>query len=175
METKAKNKILYILMAVLVIMNLITLGSLWMFRVKERLPLQQSPPPLVKEFLEKELNFNKEQSEKFDKLKLEHHSNSKKIIDEIALKKESLFDLIKENSGDDPKVIKIADEIGTKQKELDLVTYNHFRDIRNLCDEKQKVKFDLIVNDITKMIGLQNPQGRPPGPPGPPEGPPPKK
>jgi len=167
METKSKNKIFYLLMVVLVIMNLMTIGFLWMYKYNEHKPIQQPPltPPAGKIIIEQELRFSKEQADKFDKLRNEHHNSARKTVDEIAMLKENLFELIKENGGDDTKATVIADEIGNKQKELDLITYNHFKDIRNLCDEKQKEKFDLILQDISKMIGPQNPPGQPPGPP----------
>ncbi|HEY5123268.1 MAG TPA: hypothetical protein VIK14_05980 [Ignavibacteria bacterium] len=165
METKSRNRILYLLLVGLVMMNLVTLGFLWMYKFKEHRQIQQPPPPppAGKILLEQELRFSKEQAEKFDKLRNEHSTSARKIVDDIAMLKENLFETIKENGGDDSKATKIADEIGNRQKELDLITYNHFKDIRNLCDEKQRERFDLILKDISKMIGPQNPPGQPPG------------
>jgi hypothetical protein len=164
METKSRNKVFYLLMIVLVTLNLITIGFLWMYKFKEHPQIQQPPPPPAgKIMLEQELRFSKEQAEKFDKLRIEHSTSARKIVDDIAMLKENLFETIKENGGDDSKATKIADEIGNKQKELDLITYNHFKDIRNLCDERQRERFDLILKDISKMIGPQNPPGQPPG------------
>lgn len=164
METKSRNKVFYLLMIVLVTLNLITIGFLWMYKFKEHRQMQQPPPPPAgKIILEQELRFSKEQAEKFDKLRIEHSTSARKIVDDIAMLKENLFEMIKENGGDDSKATKIADEIGNKQKELDLITYNHFKDIRNLCDERQRERFDLILKDISKMIGPQNPPGQPPG------------
>jgi hypothetical protein len=164
METKSRNKVFYLLMIVLVTLNLITIGFLWMYKFKEhRQILQPPPPPAGKIMLEQELRFSKEQAEKFDKLRIEHSTSARKIVDEIAMLKENLFETIKEYGGDDSKATKIADEIGNKQKELDLITYNHFKDIRNLCDERQRERFDLILKDISKIIGPQNPPGQPPG------------
>ena len=165
METKSRNRILYLLLAGLVIINLVTLGFLWMYKFKEHRQMLQPPPPppAGKILLEQELRFSKEQAEKFDKLKIEHSTSARKLVDEIGMLKENLFETIKNYSGDDSKALKIAEEIGNKQEELDLITYNHFKDIRNLCDEKQRERFDLILKDISKMIGPQNPPGQPPG------------
>jgi hypothetical protein len=79
-----------------------------------------------------------------------------------------------------------ADKASAVETQLDLLTFKHFQQIRNLCTPTQKAKFDTIIKTVVKMMGpsQQRPQGPPPRgmqqgerPNGPPqldgEGPPP--
>ena len=71
--------------------------------------------------------------------------------------------------------------IATNQKEIEMVTYNHFKQVRTICTPEQQKEFDNIIADVIKK--MNGPGGPPPhdrqgphdghdGPP-PGEGPPP--
>jgi len=182
MEPNTKNRVLYIVLAVLVLLNLISVGSMWMMRFCGRPPLtekfiqqgpppgmQQGPPPGIqppggqmqrdgKMFLAEELKFSKEQTEKFEKLRDEHFNSSRKVIDEMHKSMDDMMELLK-TGGDEKKAEEYASQTSAKQKELQILAFKHFKSIREICDEKQKEKFDLILKDVTRMMG---PQGPPP-------------
>jgi hypothetical protein len=43
------------------------------------------------------------------------------------------------------------------------LTFRHFQQVRNLCNETQKKKFDTVIQQVLRMIAP--PQGKPQGPP----------
>jgi periplasmic protein CpxP/Spy len=182
MEPTTKNRVLYVVLAILVLLNIISVGSMWLTRFCGRPPLtekfmhqgpppgmQQGPPPGMmppggpmqregKMFLAEELKFSKEQTEKFEKLRDEHFNSSRKVIEEMHKSMDDMMELIK-SGGDEKKAEELANLTSAKQKELQLLAFRHFKSIREICDDKQKEKFDSILKDVTKMMG---PQGPPP-------------
>ena len=181
MEPTTKNKVLYIVLAILVLLNLVSIGSMWFMRFCGRPPMIErhmehgmQPPGMEhpggqqeqmgmhhhmdgKMFLAEELKFTPEQTEKFNKLRDDHFTASKKTIDEMHKSMDDMMDLIK-TGGNDAKAEELATQISAKQKELQLMAFRHFKSIRELCDDKQKEKFDTVLKDIVKMMA-------PPGPP----------
>jgi hypothetical protein len=53
--------------------------------------------------------------------------------------------------------------IGQNQQQIELVTYRHFEQVRALCDDGQKEKFDQIIGDVLRMMNPGKPH-RPDGP-----------
>ena len=119
-------------------------------------------------FIVRELNFDDKQKEAFDKLKEAHHAKAMEIQDSLHTLKGQLFDGIP--SGDMAKANAAADKIAAMQKQLEIVTFEHFKQVRELCNEEQKTKFDKIIGNVLEM--LAPPPGPPMGPHGP-GGPPP--
>jgi periplasmic protein CpxP/Spy len=176
MEPTTKNKVLYIVLAVLVLLNIVSLGSMWFMKCRDRVhpPFgpgmqpqfgmhQQHPgmQPFMdgKMFLAEELKFTPEQNEKFAKLRDEHFTSSRKLIEEMQKSMDDMMELLKTKDGD-TKAEEYAAKTSAIQKELQLSAYKHFKNIRDICDDKQKEKFDVLIKDITKMMA---PQGPPPG------------
>lgn len=179
MEPTTKNKVLYIVLAVLVLLNVVSLGSMWFMKCRERVHppfgpggpgmhppygMQQQHPPGMqpfmngKMFLAEELKFTPEQNEKFTKLRDEHFTSSRKLIDDMHKSMDDMMEQLKTKDGD-AKAEEYALKTSGIQKELQLSAYKHFKSIREICDDKQKEKFDVLLKDITKMMA---PQGPPP-------------
>lgn len=165
MEPTTKNKVLYIVLAVLVVLNVASLGSMWLMRSFGKPPLIEGhrhpgmqPPGMQhppgehmqmdgKMFLAEELRFTPEQGEKFAKLRDEHFESSRKLIDEMHKSMDDMMELVK-TGGDEKKAEEYAALSSAKQKELQMLSFRHFKSVREICDEKQKEKFDLLLKDI---------------------------
>jgi periplasmic protein CpxP/Spy len=172
MEPTTKNKVLYIVLAVLVLLNIISLGSMWFMKCRDRVPSfvpgmhpqfgmqqqHQGMQPFMdgKMFLAEELKFTPEQNEKFAKLRDEHFTSSRKLIEEMHKSMDDMMELLKTKDGD-AKAEEYAAKTSAIQKELQLSAYKHFKSVRDICDDKQKEKFDSILKDVTKMMAPQGP------------------
>ena len=93
-----------------------------------------------------ELAFSKEQIEAYEKLIWKHRQN---IIEKEHLfrqGKHRLYDvLIQEEHADS-----IAQYLGKIQTEIELVHYHHFRQLRSICNQEQKEKFDQL--DLARVF-----------------------
>lgn len=152
-----KSKLLWIAVISLLLINFFTLAFIW-FHHPSR---EHEPPPNggVAGFLIHELKLNDDQEKKFDLLKEMHHEQVEKIQHNLHDMHREFFDLIKTDVPDSLKVKSIADSMASRQKEIELVTFSHFMDVRKICDAKQKEKFDEIIDEAMRMMAP-----KPPGP-----------
>ena len=170
METQIKNKLLYTLIVILVVLNLGTLSFMWYMKLNPPRPeTMQAPPPISgADFLNEELKFSKEQNEKIEKLREEHFQTVRKIKDEGRGLRDLFFSNLSKPDIDSAKVYEIANAIAMSEKQVELATFYHMRKIREVCDTNQKKKFDEIIQDVLRM-GLgprRGPEGNRPPPPG---------
>lgn len=157
-----KNIILYSLIIFLIIVN----GFfLFHFLRNPEMPMQRSGGENPENFILKELEFNANQKEHFIILSETHRNNMQSISEELKELKDLLFSKILEKSINSKEIDSITSLIGEKEKAIDMTTFNHFRVIQNMCNEKQKEKFERIIKDA---IHRGNPQERPEGKDGPP-------
>ncbi len=189
MNPSIKIKSLYILVGVLVLINTATLGFMWYTKARTEQDVRPPRPESRNSFLVDELGLTGEQLNRFDTLKKKHHKEVLKITQQTKELKDGLFECIK--TGDDAKAKEFAGRLAENNKAMELLTYEHFKEVRGICNEEQKVKFDRILIELVRGLEAQSPpplnapppeDRRLPGdrpPPGerqPPEdGPPPKR
>jgi len=164
MEAQSKNKFLYIVIILLLVLNLGTLSYMWYSKLNT--PQQfvdRMPPGNGKEFLEEELKFSKDQREKLEQLREEHSQKIRGIKEQERKLKDSFFSNLADANLDSNKVRDNANQIGLFQKEIELATFYHVRKMRELCNDEQKKKFDEVIQDVLRMgLGPGGKQGPPP-------------
>jgi mevalonate kinase len=177
MNPGLKIKSLYVIVGILLLINVATLGFIWYtsFELRVEPPLNPPRPDSSNSFLADELGFTGEQSQKFEALKKEHHQGVEKIMQQTKDLKDQLFDCIK--TGDDTKAKEIATKLSDNNKSIELLTYEHFKEVRKICNDKQKEKFDKILVELVRGLEAQSPPpmrpprgNRPPGERPPPPG-----
>ena len=102
-------------------------------------------------YLIEKLKFNKQQEVAFNKLREEHHSSIMNMQSEGRKLRKSLFNGLQSgppNSNIDTLVNKIAEN----QKQIELITYSHFVEVKKLCTVEQKVIFNDIIQEVIKKI-----------------------
>jgi Spy/CpxP family protein refolding chaperone len=155
------SKFLKIVIVILLIINIATLGFIYLQRPPHGFP----PPPIdAGQYIAHELNFTGEQEEQFNILREENKS----VIEELRKASKDFhdhfFDLLKTHPSDSLLVLQMADSIVLNQKQIELATFSHFQKVRALCTPEQQKKFDEIIKDALRMMA---PHGRRPGmPPG---------
>lgn len=163
MQNNSQLKFWKWVVLLLAVLNICLLVSIWLKQGSSPSDEMHRPPNGEKaaDFLIEQLKFTQQQLADFEKLKEEHH----KAIDSLReISKEvhhSFFDNLKNEKPDTAKVNELAIAIANTQTQIEKVTFNHFKKVRNLCDEKQKAKFDEIIQEVLKRMA------RPGGPPPP--------
>ncbi|MBS1515318.1 MAG: Spy/CpxP family protein refolding chaperone [Bacteroidetes bacterium] len=185
METIAKNKLLFTVIIILILINVSTLSFMWYAKLKEppppvivnAPPMQQGPPPEGRANLKEQLKLTDAQMEAVDKIREEHLAQIRKTKEEMRGLKDELFSNLSKPDADTNKVKDITNRIGTYEARIDLITFDNFREIRKIISDEQKKKFDEIILDLLRMgpPHERGPGGLRRGPPGmmPGEGPPP--
>ena len=156
MKTLLKNKMISWLIAIFMLANIGTLTFYWVshFNAKR----DNSP----KEFLAKKLNFSKQQKDQYFGLAKEHNQNAEKIRSQIKMNKEAFFKLLQSDEIIDSARNNAALQVSLSIQSLDILTFEHFKKVRALCTEEQKLKFDELVQKM--VYSVNNPQQGPPTP-----------
>ena len=164
MSTTAKNKLLTGLVILLLIANIATLVFFWMgMKKREPHPGKQGSPSA---YLIEKLSFNKDQQTQYEALVKQHREQVKQLHEQTKAVKDSFFDLLQSTIVNDSLQNHLANEIAALNKQTDLITFNHFKEVRKICTPDQQKEFDKILKDILHMMSGPGPQGkRPEGPP----------
>jgi len=141
MKQFTQNKFLVLLVAILLVANLCVM--LYFFVFKNHEPEKSRP---VSDFMQKELGLNAEQTEKFKHLRDEHRAAVKPVVEEMKRLKDSLYNLLQDPQSNDSSVQAIAERIGDKQEEWEILIFHHFEKVRAICDSNQLPKLDTLVH-----------------------------
>jgi len=141
MKQFTQNKFLVLLVAILLVANLCVM--LYFFVFKNHEPEKSRP---VSDFMQKELGLNAEQTEKFKHLRDEHRAAVKPVVEEMKRLKDSLYNLLQDPQSNDSSVQAIAERIGDKQEEWEILIFHHFEKVRLICDSSQLPKLDTLVH-----------------------------
>ena len=142
MKQFTQNKFLVLLVAILLVVNLCLM--LYFFVFKNRHQPERSHP--VSDYMQKELGLNPEQTEKFKQLRDEHRAAVKPIVDDMKRLKDSLYNLLQDPQTNDSSAKAIAEQIGDKQEEWEILIFHHFEKVRAICDSSQLPKLDTLVH-----------------------------
>jgi len=142
MKQFTQNKFLVLLVAISLVANLCLM--LYFFVFKDRHAPERSHP--VSDLMQKELGLNADQTEKFKQLRDQHRAAVKPVVDEMKRLKDSLYNLLQNPQANDSAAKVIAQQIGEKQEELEILIYHHFEKVREICDNSQLPKFDTLVH-----------------------------
>ncbi|MDO5969707.1 hypothetical protein Q4Q35_07795 [Flavivirga aquimarina] len=167
-----KNKLLYILLAFLIVVNGFFLSKY--LGVPEVTQDRKKPMGDAKpfSFIAKELKFEEEQLVEFEKISKEHHQAMRRSLDATKALKDELFDEISKDSIFQDKVDSIIDLLGKQGQKKEKQIFFYLRDVRRICNDKQKERFANIISDALRKRGAKGerpegpPHGRPEGPPG---------
>jgi Spy/CpxP family protein refolding chaperone len=158
-----KNKFLIWSILALIILNIGSLGLLWYKEVTKPL---QPPPPLEQrvnpeKFLENEMQLNKDQSEAFRELRRKHQEETGEIRRDIHRLSKDIVDELYKPKPDTARVTALSDEIGRKQAEFERALYNHFNNLKQICNPNQQEKLHKLLFELLDKTKLD----RPPQPP----------
>ena len=171
MDIFKQKRYLWIIIIILLVMNITALALLWLGRPEGRRP-QSGPPNPVEEknrteqMLQKELGFDKMQTEQYLKMRLEHRSQAQQLNDEIRQLKKEMFDEVLQDNPQPLLSDSLLRLVQEKQAKLEQVTFQHFLDLKKLCKPDQKDKLKLLMHEVFRqnLPPGRNSAGPPPPP-----------
>lgn len=155
METKNYNKLFSGIIIVLVLINIFTLAFLWYsFGKRPSLPppiqhigeMDRKPP--MTDFIARELKFDATQGKKLEDILYNHHKNVETIQDSIRTLKDEISKEISSATPDENKIKSIARSIGDLQSNIEMARYEHFQNIKALCNADQLKLFDEMIKNL---------------------------
>lgn len=166
----------------LVLCNVALLATIWL---KPSAPQEGGPRhETPRDYVIRNLRFTDEQIKNYDALITLHRRAMDSLGKDAMDSRRQLFRNLKIENGGILSPDSLAVTIAGIQKEIELVTYRHFAQVRTICRGEQLAQFDMIIGEVIKKMnghGGPPPRGGRPGglhdgPPPPPddhEGPPP--
>lgn len=123
---------------------------------------------------DKELDLTDDQRNKFDDMRIRHQQRIDSIKRLAGATREEFFDNLNAVNPDSARYMALDVRLGDYHRQIELMTFNHFRDLRALLNEQQKALFDKYIKTALRRMPEQ-PHTRDDGPPPPgcgPDGPP---
>lgn len=154
MTRPSRQKWLLVLVGILLVSNIITLAVFWNKSRKDNPP----PKPRMGKFIVDQMKFDSTQEASYWVMRDSMLNLQRPIWDSIRAAKKRFFDLVNQTTPDDSLLQIRANEVMAHQKRLDLITLQHFQNVRTLCRSDQVQKFDTVVQEI---VNRMNPQRRP--------------
>jgi protein CpxP len=164
MDLLSRNRVLTACVVLLVLLNLAVLGTFW-WKAGEWHGPAPSPAAGPKELMERELQMSESQQKQFEELRETFQKQTEPIVSQLRRAREELFGALRTGDMSDPLIARKAEEIGTLQGQLEMITFRHFQSLRAPCDERQQKRLDELIRGLFGRGG-----GQPPPPPGPPPG-----
>ena len=146
MTTEPKNKILLVIIGVLLLTNFVLIAFL--LKPSSKRGPRGERTAMIATFLQKEIGFDDQQLKQFDSLSGVNRTKVKAMFEALKNDKDGQFKILATGNFSDTAIVKSADTIALKQKEIEIVLYKHYKEIRNLCSPKQQPAFDSLFYKV---------------------------
>ena len=153
MDIFTQKKFLLWTIALLLVLNVASLGMLWYQKsLRSGVVPGQRPrgPGAVARLVEREFNLSEEQKERFDQLRKKHFREASSIQGEINKAKRAILEEVTAPIPDTAKVNRLVRDIGESQGRFEQFLFDHFLAIRLMLTPEQMRKFDQVLHDVTE-------------------------
>jgi hypothetical protein len=151
-----KPKYYHIIIAVLVVLNVVSWGFWWNgydYRQEKKSKMNLFEKPIGDRggrFIVNKLGFDTQQQQEFKQLREEYFNNIREIKKTIFSIREEIMNEVVE-TGEDLAKDSLFNRLGHQKSLLELATIKHYKQMRLICNEEQKVKLDsFFMHIITK-------------------------
>ena len=144
------NKLLVFSTIALLIINIVLVYFLW--NNKHKSPRKERGGERG-DWVVNELKLDDQQKAEHKKLKDAHFANIKPVFDSISASRRQLYQLLKEATPNDSLVDHYTRLIGEQHTRISKYTFEHFRQLRAICNPEQQVKLDSVVQRIVLDMG----------------------
>ncbi len=155
------TNLIILALIVMVALNLSALYMLWNTKAgtEKNFAGPGKRPPSPKSLIINKLDFSETQIKAYEKLIKKHRKIVKQTIGENRRLKKRLYGMLSLPITN-TNVEELINKISGNEKTLEIATFEHFRKVRELCNEEQKEKFDKLIIRVIEMMSF--PKGPPP-------------
>ena len=144
-EKTPKSKLLLIIIGILLLSNIVLLSFLMLNKPAPKRGMWGSDRyAVISNFLKTDIGFSKEQLQQYDTLNAHHRTTIKVMFDSVRSNKEGQLKNLSSAQFSDSAINATAVLSVSKQKDIEVIIFRHFRDIRSICTPEQQPKFDSL-------------------------------
>ena len=152
MQGSLRNRTLLVIVVISLLANIIMLVYFGWAREHYRRNPRTWPSSPIMVFLKKDVGFTEQQMTAYDALRMQNRKKMKPLFEDIRLAKVQFYGHLDDQQISDSLMNEAATHIGEKQKAIDIQTLKNFRQLRTLCTEEQRKKYDsMVVGVISEM------------------------
>ena len=148
---KFNNRFLVAMTAGLLISNIILVG--FVINKSNNHPVRKEPKTLIIN----RLKLNSHQIDFYENLIKNHRNAINSTRNKIQKNKKLLYSGLNKNNKINDSVFSIIKDLNNK---IELINYNHFIDIRNICDDSQLKLFNEVSKDLHRIFSKKPPRPR---------------
>lgn len=146
-----RTKLLTITVIGLLLLNLATLGFLFMNGPKGHRPTHGGRPE-PKEIIIEKLHFDANQQKEYDKLITWHHGEITRLDDAMRRAKNDLYSGLSKDRIDAQAKDSLINVINSSQKQIEETHFKHFEDIKKLCHKDQMDDFNELTEELSRIF-----------------------
>lgn len=163
MDIMQKNRLLIWLVVILVLINLLSVGTFW-FGFFFHKPPQMRPFRGPEEMIERELGLTEQQKAGMRQEMHKHFESVRVILDSVKTLKREAFALITQHPEDTVQAEILLKKTADCLIEADRMRYKHFLTLRKMCSPEQQKSFDRLLQDMLQEMPPPRPEmfGKPP-------------
>ncbi len=148
----SKNKILIIAVIILLLTNAVMLFFFLNKGEGKRGPRNGREAAMI-EFLKNDIGFNDQQMQQYDTLSKQHREKIRATFDEMRSNKEQQLKELGAAGFSDSAIAIVVNNAAEKQKIVEQGMLQHFAEIRKLCTDAQRPKFDSLFYKVMSRKG----------------------
>lgn len=165
MELAKKYRWAKIGFIIMVLLNVITLVTIWVIRPPFRFRHPMEGRQRVQNFLERELDLTARQRQTFSELRRQHFQKNQEILNDIHQLRSRYFDLLEkpDSTASQAEIDSIASRIGQLQAQMEENMFDHLQKMRKLLSYEQQKKFARVIEQALHRRNRNGPgnQGEP--------------
>ena len=147
-----KQKLVTFSIIALLVINLGTLGFLLFSGPKKGHFPPDGGRPKPREIIIEQLHLDAQQVADYEVLIHQHRKQITATEDKIRDAKNELYLLLNSTTVDATKKNSLVNTLGQYQKEIELIHFNHFSDIKKLCKPEQLDGFSDLTEELSRLF-----------------------
>ncbi|MDH5397866.1 MAG: periplasmic heavy metal sensor [Cyclobacteriaceae bacterium] len=154
------NKPLYIIIAVLIILNVISLGIIWK---RPQRPFMRQGPPMnnnIERVFQRHLDLSAAQLSQLEDISGLHRKDIGLLSEELLNKRNEMFKLVNAVSPDTAIIRNLSKEIGILQARLEETNYWYIHQLRSILNTDQQKELDQFLGRMHGNMQRQHRGGR---------------
>ena len=146
MMSQPRNKILVIIIAVLLLINI---GMIVLIlKSNKTVSLHSDFKAAMPEFLQTDIGFSSGQMTQYDSLSCAYNNKFKTSMDELRKSRQEEFKQLAREGFSDSAINNIAIQSVENRKSLEIELLQYAKDIRKICTPDQQAKFDTLLYKV---------------------------
>ena len=146
-----ESRFLKLIIIALLLINGGTLAFLFLRQANAPRPRREGGN--TAEYLNRTLRLTDAQEQQYRKMRDRHHASHDSLQENMRMQEAHLYRLLSNpNAVAERNAGAMMDSIAGQQREIERITFEHFREFRAICTPEQQRKFDEVISEALERM-----------------------